>query len=276
MKNIYIKLIILLISLSQIACEGTKEEGCLDAAATNFSFSADEACGGCCTYPSLIVEFAHKVKVADKLENFVLGSAYLNNLGNTFAVKDMRFYISDLRLLRANGTWESVSDTISLTLQNGAKALLTDDFILVTRGQTVYNIGKLQATGTFTGLSFLVGLTGQAADVDATAVTPTEHPLAKQTTEAMFDVTNKKYIFNKIKMIPNVSNSDIIKTYEVKDSDKAVRVVLQEPFSLKAGYDSKFSIAINYSNFFDNINFNNDDAETIVDKIVSNTPSAFQ
>lgn len=256
------------------ACESNRVEGCLEAGATNFNFTADRPCSECCTYPSLVLELAHKVVIEDTAYNFVLESGYLNNLGDTFAVKDIRFYLSGFRLLRSDGSWANVSDTLNLTLNSGAVANVTDDFVLVKRSQTSYTIGDLPVTGDFVGLSFLVGLDDVANGTSPANISDEESPLAEQT-DAMYDTENGSYIFNKIRIIPDTSRADVYTTYLVTDTGNARRVTLYGDFTIERGYTTKLGVSVDYLALFRGIDFDGDSNAAVVGKIVANTAAAF-
>ena len=113
------------------------EEGCLDIEATNFTLSADRDCvqddntSDCpCTYPdiNLVIEHVYNDQA------YLPDSVYQNNLGQTFRIRDIQFYMSDICLIRSDSTVVKILDTITLIVSNGGeleKLVAIDDFTLV-------------------------------------------------------------------------------------------------------------------------------------------------
>ncbi len=130
-------------SLLVSACY-TPIEGCLDTEATNFDASADKDC--CCKYPLLVlnVENAYDTLI------WKPDTAYQNDLGQWFRIRDIVFYVSELKLTQ-NGVSGVVEDTITLsrfaspTSNDTIKSLYTDDFLLIRRVPTTqYTVGTFR------------------------------------------------------------------------------------------------------------------------------------
>ncbi len=69
-------------------------EDCLELSASNYSLVADAPCDDCCTYPNLNLQFI------PRWENEALrtDTMYINDRGETFAVRQASFFVSNILL----------------------------------------------------------------------------------------------------------------------------------------------------------------------------------
>ncbi len=247
------------------------QEGCLDIEAANLDITADKACTSCCTYPNLNLSFNHKIALENDTVNFQLGQGYTNDVFDTFAIQNIQFYLSNVSLIRGDGTKIGVIDTMSFYVQNQSMPeQLIDDFQLVNRNTFTYNIGSLKTSGDFIGIEFLVGLDESANNIIPDSIT-SDHVLAIQT-ETMYDEPNQSYIFNTFEIIPDTSQQDLTKTYNL---NTASLVELSKDFTMSKGGNLTLQFQIDYLSFFKGINFDLDDETTIINKVLNNTQQAF-
>ena len=256
---------LLLFPMLWMGC-GEDIEGCLDPNAANFDPSADVSC--CCEYPQLTVKLSYSNYASDS-SSFALNVPYNDDNGQVFAVSDLRFYLSDFELIRSDNSVVTVTDTLEVMLRNGTLATLTDDFCLVRNSVFKYNIGTTDVSGDFTKIRFKVGL-----DSIASLVSPqdleTAHPLHSDF--GMF--SNDSYSYNKIAIITDTSFSDVVSTYII--NAEAVEIELDYNFTINSGFDTEIKINADLKNLLKTIDFQNDDYNAIISKIVANTSDIFR
>jgi len=83
---------------------GCQEEGCTDPEAINYNQDADKSCGGCCEYPE---NATVKVKMSHNIDGQPLElnkMQYSNPFGREYEVTKLRYYVSDFRFHRGDGT----------------------------------------------------------------------------------------------------------------------------------------------------------------------------
>ncbi len=271
-------LLFIVVSLASACYE--KQEGCLDIAATNFEVEADRECDDCCSYPSLQVTFAHRVRSVqqDTFFNLNLGdSLYTLNGIDFFRFSDIRFYISDFQLIQADGTALTTSDQIELTLFENGDTLTqntTDDFALVSRTNlSPTTIGTIRPEGNFSGIRFKIGVTSPANHADPTAF-PNIHPLAEE--NDLHWSIDSGYVFNRIALFRDTVASDTIPTVLEIGTDELLRTVeLDYPFPLKIGFNATVALQIDYLTWFQGVDIRNDSEAAMIEKIVGNITDSF-
>lgn len=247
-----------------------KIEGCLDIEAENFDFSADIPCpDNCCEYPSLTFQISFRW---DSL-SLVYGNPY--NFGDkVLKITKTKFYISDISLTNETETFR-ITDRIELTVNDGSSGIVNfvDDFALLSRDFTSFNyeIGEIRGSGTFDTLRFTVGLVDQANKVEPTSA-PSGHPLAIQS-DSMWSVENR-YVFNKLIMVPDTIPPVDTLAFNVSGDLNLVKIVLPFKVNLAVGYDLTVPIEVDYSKWFEGIDFEADSTQ-VVSKIVEKTAQAF-
>lgn len=263
---------IVFIGILQSSCNDN-EEGCLDIQATNFDVTADIACNGCCTYPTLSFRINH---IYDSISNnFALNSTYLDAIDSPYLVSAIQYYISDLQLVRADGSEVGVTDMLDLTFFDNTTASIEDNFALIKKSIGTYtsaNIGTINTEGNFSKIRFNVGVNSSANHAVINAM-PSGHALSIQTESMHLDIT-EGYIFNKIQIVKDTTTNEVT-TYEISGDNNLVSVELDYPISLNSGFDLGLVVYLNYKKLFEGIDFQNDDDNTIQTKIVNNTANAF-
>lgn len=259
------RLIWLLSIVLIIASCGEDVEGCLDPEATNFDPSADVTC--CCEYPQLTFRMSYNNYSGDSTA-FGLNSVYNDEDGTPYYVNGLSLYFSDIELIRADNSVETVIDTIEVTLQDGTLTTLQDDFSILSNNVFQYNIGTTNISGDFTKIRFKVGLNNIANQVNPESVATT-HPLSSN--NGLYE--NNMYIFNQIAIISDTSAIDVITNYNVIAN--AVDIELNHNFTINAGFDTEININADLKQLLDTVDFQNDDYDTIILKIVANTSNIF-
>ncbi len=261
MKKVLFLLSILLI----IASCGEDIEGCLDPEATNFDPSADATC--CCEYPQLIFRISYDNYVGDSAA-FALNRVYSDVDGTPYYVNDLGMYLSDFELVRANNSVEMVLDTIEVTLQDGTLTTLQDDFIILRNNVFRYAIGTTNISGDFSKIRFKIGLNQIASQVNPESV-ETTHPLSAD--KNLYE--NGTYINNQIAIIADTSAIDMITNYNIIDN--TISVELNHNFTVNSGFDTEIKINADLKKLLDTVDFQNDDYDAIISKIITNTSDIF-
>ena len=146
----YISYIIYISIICLSACYDRKEV-CLDTAASNFDVTGDDACSGCCTFPSLVLEFTHYngdsiYKATDTL---------INDHLQEYVIEDVRYYLSDFTLFQSDSS-HTIREKIA-TENN--KIIIANDMKIMRSVDGELNIGTVRLYGKFDSLSFHLGLT---------------------------------------------------------------------------------------------------------------------
>lgn len=248
------------------------EEGCLDIQATNFDVTADVACNSCCTYPALSFRVNHIY--TDSL-NFTLDATYLDAIDSPFTVSSAQMYISDVQLVRADGSSVGVTDELTLTFSDNTTSVVEDNFLFVRKSIGNYTsgtIGSINTEGTFEKIRFNVGVNPTANHAEISAM-PDGHALAGQTESMHIDI-NEGYIFTKLQIVTDTTSTDFT-TYEISSDVNLITIELDYPLNIDAGFDISLIVNMDYNILFNDIDFQNDDESSIISKLTNNMSNAF-
>jgi len=253
------------------------EEGCLDIEATNFALSADRDCvendatSACpCKYPSLNLVIEHMYNDQPYLSD----SVYQNNLGQAFRIRDIQFYMSDIRIIRSDSTVVTVLDTITLTVSKEGqleKFVATDDFKLV-HTQKLIELGSINTSGTFQQLAFTVGIKDPENTANPEDILRNSHSLL---VDSMY-TTTEGYIFNRF--VLNMDTSTQERTVLQITNKEGITPIILDFFPINKEQGKAISIdtlKLNHAKWFDGINFVENTPEEIRSKIVINTTKVF-
>jgi hypothetical protein len=284
MKNLFaIKhsnfLVFIILIFIFVACYENKE-GCLDINATNFNVDADIRCSDCCTYPSLRLNILHRIKDAqlDTFYNFMIDQAITLDSMHFFNIKNIRYYISDIKLKRANGTLVGVNNEIKLSITAPNADTIPffeeDNFALISRRTPRNNnIGTLSQNGDFVGVQFKIGLAENINQTNPNLV-PLPHPL--HISSEMYDAASNKYIFNQIELL-RTAGVDTIPTIVNVIGDEYVRTIdLPFPFNADIGFNITLTIRVDYREWFKQIDIKNENIEDFVTKVTAGLVNSFE
>jgi len=180
--------------------------------------------------------------------------------GTSFKMSAARMYISNVELLKADGSTVTFSgESITVPAQDGENVVThtVDDKIVLARhdaGESEYMLGQAPA-GNYTGIRFNVGVTGLDNHVDAVQV-PASHPLAKQA-----DVNNHwswkpGFIFLRMDgMIDGDSDGVFDDKLEIHLGTAAylTPIEVDQSFTLEADPEADLHFMIDYGMFLDGI-----------------------
>lgn len=238
------------------------QEGCLDIRATNFDPTADDPCDNCCTYPNLVIRCTHmagSVKFTD-LPKF----ADINN--DSFSIEQVRLVISDVTLVRDDGSSINITDTVTY-VEGTDTTLLPDSYAILSTGIFDATVGTLPAEGTFVKLRFKVGV---VPDGIWPGGFPTGHPLTDATLyDQTFGFRYNTLTINRFD--PEATTNYILLTPGYLAE---VEVPFTTPLDAREGYDTIVKLKIDHQKWFTGIDLSASDGD-ILDLILQNTPTVF-
>jgi hypothetical protein len=271
----------LVLSFALTACYEPKE-GCLDASATNFELDADKACTGCCVYPSLKLTLQHRMVYGDTSVNLVfLDSIYYDEGGHPFRISGIRFYLSNLQLVRADGTAVGIEETVPVTvvLPDNSTEMITveDNFLLVNAGFTPsLTVGTFKKDGAFTKIRFTLGIEGQVNRADPTAFAD-DHPLAPQDDPMHWSI-DSGYVFNQFRFLRDTTAADTIPAVVEIGMPAQLRTVeldIPAGYAVTEGFSTAITLRIDYRQWLAGIsNIKTATLAELAEKIVNNVPQS--
>ncbi|NUO02053.1 MAG: hypothetical protein HUU01_15725 [Saprospiraceae bacterium] len=260
-------------------------EGCLDARATNFDLQADEACSDCCEYPTFQLSLQHRIVLPGREFRFSTDSVYYDGSGNPFRFQNIRFYLSNIHLVRSDGTEAIVEDTIELNLFDPSgmprKATVEDNFLLANPVfEQTYTLGSLrESDSNFEKIRFAVGVEGVANEAIPDSL-PDDYPLGRieETLDLHFN-QDYGYVFNYLSLFRDTLSTNTTPVVLRIGTTPYLRVVeLFLPpggFTPTDGFNTLVTLRINYVEWFQSLNVQSDTPGQMTEKIVQNLANSF-
>lgn len=264
------------------ACYEPKE-GCLDARATNFSLDADEACSDCCEYPTLQLSLQHRIVLPGREVFLSTDSTYYDGSGQPFRFNKIRFYLSNLRLVRADGSEVGVNNRIELDLYDPAdlprKETVEDNFLLANPlFDQIYTLGAFDSEGLqFEKVRFAIGIEGLANEAIPDSL-PATYPLGR-IEEGLHFNRDSGYVFNRIELFRDTTAADTIPVVLRIGTTPYLRVIeLPLPagaYTPSEGFNTLLTLRVNYVEWFQSLDVRNDTPAQMIEKIVQNLANSF-
>ena len=252
------------------------EEGCLNVSAANFDIDADESCGDCCTFPTLSVDFQHRIIENDTLVTNLTyeDSLYSVDGVNFFRVQNIQFYISDLRLIRSDFTEYTIVNSLEVDLfeLNGdsTQGFVKDDIALVNRNTfSTYQLGDIAGESNFVGVRMLLGLDDELNRIDPESLAE-DHPLLQ---DSMYISQDSGYVFNRLDLYLDAQDTEATRI-EISQDVNALDLGFPVEFALPEGFSVEITFQIDYLTWFQGIDFQNDSVDQIRQIIVENLPNS--
>ncbi len=264
-SNIFIAFLFAICALFSACYEPQKS--CLDINATNFDAAADAPCSdGCCVYPKLLLTVNYK------FDTFRLDTAkyYATSRGDSVKINQIRFFISDIRLLNNSNTQQRIKDS-ALIRRATDSSYSINDFLIIGRNSASsfnYSVGTLGTLGNYSQLQFRVGLLPNIAATDASRM-PSDSPLSIQA-DSMYLKTNQQYI------CLQVNFQSKTRKYNLNWLNNEKEITITKTYVFKNGFDATIPMTINYKPLFNDINLTTDTENTILAKCVMNLDKIFQ
>lgn len=247
-------------------------KACLDIEATNFDAAADEDC--CCEYPqlridSLLPRFGALVWKPD--------TAYEYSSGKWFRLKSIVYYLSDIQLYQ-NGLPIAVSDTLPFKCWGPSgdtvEVTLANDFQVIRRSSTAYNLGTFRPGGDFGSVQFRVGVPA-AAQAVIPGLAPANHPLRLQS-ENLWRGRDTGFVALQLVLTRDTlltTQPDTL-VFGRPDVDN-ILIKKDGTFRHESGYDFRLKVRADYRELFRDLDLSNPDISLWKSKIVANLPNVF-
>ena len=232
--------------------------GCLDANATNYDLDADDPCGDCCTYPKILVNFEHKILRNDQLENINFGdSIYTDGAGNTFAINELQFYISEVNIIDKQGDVVGVQETVTFLPTGEMDSVTVSDNIQLVNPKSfrAKTMGTFNASDDYVQVLMSIGVPSTLNLADTSSF-DLDHPLAPQSPN-MYAGPEKGYIFTYIDLTIDPLGEAIQRTFTVVGNEHFLPFSFQNDFFLDKGLNLEIIFRIDYLSWFTGIDVKN-------------------
>lgn len=257
-------------------------EGCLNRRAANFDLDADSACDGCCTFPQLTLRFESVWPTPDGDRLFSPDSIYYDATGQPFRLRRLRFYWSEVAVLRVGADPLPILDSIDVRIANGTDTTalrLRDDVVLADIDRTKRDalVGTVEAGGTMAALYARLGIANPLNRAVTTSVSPNTHPLSPQLGGMNFGSATG-YVFAKIEFFPGTGPADTVaRTIHLYGADflRDLTLPLPAPTVLPDGYNAFVVIRNDLSQWFSGIDVRNPDTTALKQQFVTNSTQSF-
>jgi len=128
-----------------------RSEGCLDPGASNYDLEAERACGDCCKYPTISVEWSPKWNTG----NFNVLDTLRDTHGQAFLIRDLRFLVEAWSWADPlGGLYTADSSEIAC---GGTLEPWLADYNLLVPTQFVYTFGTIRHFPEVAALRFTLG-----------------------------------------------------------------------------------------------------------------------
>ena len=221
----------------------TRIEGCLDAQANNFDFSAELACSDCCTYPSMILSLSQKWQ--DR--NFTNADTLYDQFNQPYKIQDLKYFLS-------SWTWKDLEGNVytvdSARTDCGEEVLVyTPDNPVIDTRQFSYTLGTIRNNPEIQSIQFFAGLTEDYSCFDP------EDP------EAPDHLTSNSPLWNPetsdLAAIRMVLQLDLDTTvYDTVYTELSQVLPMLYSASFIKGEDTQLNLTVDYSLWFSEVNVN--------------------
>lgn len=257
-------------------------EGCLNRRAANFDLDADFACGGCCTFPQVSLRFESVWPTPDGDRLFSPDSIYYDATGQPFRLRRLRFYWSEVALLRLGADPLPILDSIDVRIANGTDTTalrLRDDVVLadIDRTPRIAVVGTVEAGGTMAALYARLGIADPLNRAVTTSVSPETHPLAPQLGGMNLGAATG-YVFVKVEFFEGISPADtVVRTINLYGAEflRDLTLPLPSAMVLPDGFNTTVVIRNDLSQWFAGINVRNPDTTALKQQFVTNSTQSF-
>lgn len=233
---------IISIILVSISCY-ERQEGCLDIAAENYDFTADDPCEDCCTYPTMSISVSHEW--GDTL--LFTDSLYQNDAEELIKILDVKFYLAQFELLLGE-EGVGIEEELEVVSPSGESSLVSDNFTFVQESRFNYSIGTFNDPQTFEGASFYLGIPGNYIASDSLETFVED---ASFFDEEAFVHTN----FYMQYVVDTMSN-DTLELF-LNGTEFSERLSIQFNYEVPLGQDFSIPLVINYQELLRESEFSN-------------------
>lgn len=266
----------LLLCIGLVSSCTEPQMGCLDIASTNFSASADEPCESCCVFPKLQLDILHRITQADTLLRIQYDSLYRIGNEQPIVFQNIQLLLSDFAFLRADGTRAEVVDTLRLAIPTQSGDTLykvrLDNFVTSNAADFQTNtIANYSESGNFVGIQFHVGVIEPDNQAIPTSLAD-DHPLR---TDNLYLGTGLGYIFNQITYKRDTAQQAASNTIAISGAPFLQQIQLDTNVVLQESRDIRVVLAVDYAEWFADVNLETDSPALIAEKITANLGRSF-
>lgn len=255
-------------------------EGCLDVDAVNYDVAADRNDAALCNYPELRLAFQHLYAKGDTAYRLgLLDSVYYDQQGQPFRINTVRYYLSNIHLVFADGSEEELEESIEIEIPQAGGGILRrtieDNFALVSpRVSRNYILGQLRRAGEVQEIRFFLGLQGLANQALPPSF-PDNHPLRLVDSTLYFNL-DSGYVFQYIEIFRDTIAADSIPVpLRIGTTPYLQEIRLPVNFEKLRGFHTLITLQVDYSRWFSGINARQDSPQALIEKIVANQAQSF-
>ena len=189
------------------------------------------------------------------------GTTYTVN-GRATTFTDARIYVSNVRLVRADGSVYTINAETPLTITaNDAAGNPVSHTVTETVAYLPLDLGRYEGTlgevpaGTYTGIRFDVGLSGNTNRVDLTQA-PAGHPLAQRTDYNNHWSWNSGYIFSRTEGRVDTDGDGTLDAdwgAHIGMAPYVVPVEVTDSFTLTAGTQPNLHLQVDLAHLLENV-----------------------
>lgn len=254
MGKIEIWIAILIVGWVGYSCE-EYQEGCMDAAATNYRASNQIPC--CCEYPNIVFQ----TTLTSDGSTSAFTDTFVNEMGQRFLIGDLRFMASDITLSDSLDRVFTPVDTFG-SYETAPDLMAVDVLNLNSTG------GNFMANGRFDRMNFNIGIPGQL-ETKVPRDFPLEHPLRDS---AFYDFTDHEWhVF--LASVEVVGQGVI--PVQLTKNEWPVPVVIEGDWEKRRGGDLTVNFKVNVDKLFGNLDFTQP-LETLRQEVSQNLPDSFE
>ena len=236
--------------------------GCLDSLASNYNVAAEDECEDCCTYPNVIMSMNHLWNG----ESFIFGDTLVNEIGSKCILIDSKFHLSNFTFSLQNGNIVTNRDSVQLSI-NSQDTTIADDIALIRKNQSTSTLHSFRSADTVVNYSFRLGVPNELDSL-------TEINAEKYNNLAYNNGmrTGNAYAPYWFQIAVGDSLTDTISVFGDQDFlfSNEVMVTIEE------GSNVSVPLTIQYDLWMEEINFIDDDADEIANKLRANATKAFE
>ncbi len=249
---------------------GNRETGCTDVNAVNFDPEAD--INEECQYPKLNVSFAH---LFDGVA-FRPDSVYINDVNDTFRIKEVKFLFSYLHPVR-DGIEFEMEDTITIDVGTGGVSdafLVEDNFGRPELNTFSFDVGTFIENGSFDGIHFILGLSDRVNELVPDSLAEKSHTLARNLENDW--VEGEGYNFVYLKLETNLTAEEpLVRELRVFGADEWMKIEMEKSLTFNRGYNINETINVDYDKWFSGMKFVDFPEGLLNTMLKENIPGAF-
>ncbi len=204
-------------------------------------------------------------------------SVYFDAASQPYRVQDLRFLLSDFRLVRPDGAELPMSNRLAVRIFAPDGSLkpdsITNDVLLMRPSlSSRLSAGTIRASGRFSALRFRIGLTEGVANVDPASL-PAVHPL-RPTSSGLDWSQAEGFEFQRMKLLLGLTGSDSLVVSTRRATDHQM-IEIPLDVNVPPGYNLELDVRIDYLSWLRDISPSTQSPSQVLTKWIARSPSAF-